>query len=81
LVRSPFTGEQQYPERNRIYNLMPSCASCNNYKSSHDLETFRGLISNLRNQLILKYQYNISIRYGLIIEIPKEIVFYFETLK
>ena len=72
LVRSPFTGEQQYPERNNFDNLMPSCPSCNNYKHSYSIEEFRRLISELRKQLMLSTQYKISLRYGLINEVEKQ---------
>jgi 5-methylcytosine-specific restriction endonuclease McrA len=78
LVRSPFTGEQQYPERNKFDNLMPSCPSCNNYKHSYSIEEFRRLISELRKQLMLSTQYKISLRYGLINEVEKEVKFHYE---
>lgn len=80
LVRSPFTGGYQYPERNNNDNLMPSCPSCNNYKHSFSLEEFRRLIGDLRNQLMRTTQYKISLRYGLITENDIDIKFYFETV-
>jgi 5-methylcytosine-specific restriction endonuclease McrA len=79
LVRG-HKGEQQYPERNEFENLMPSCPSCNNYKNSYNIEEFRRLISELRKQLMLSTQYKISLRYGLINEVEKEVEFYFENV-
>ena len=64
-----------------IDNLMPACASCNNYKSAFNLEAFRDELGKMRER-INKYSthYKISKRFGLIQEIEKPIVFYFETL-
>jgi 5-methylcytosine-specific restriction endonuclease McrA len=78
LVRDPFTGKKKYPERDNLENLMPSCISCNNYKNSHSIEDFRGLIAGLRKQLMLSTQYKISLRYGLVIEVEKEVKFHYE---
>jgi 5-methylcytosine-specific restriction endonuclease McrA len=78
LARDPFTGSYKCPERNLIDNLMPSCISCNNYKSSHSLEEFRRLISELKKQLNLRSQYRIAKRYGFVIEKDIEVVFHFE---
>jgi predicted restriction endonuclease len=80
LVRNPFTGEPQHPERNKLDNLMPSCPSCNNYKHSHSIEEFRRLISELRNQLMRSAQYKISLRYGLIHEVEKDVKFHYEEV-
>ncbi len=80
LVRDPFTGKQKFPELDKIENLMPSCPSCNNYKHSYSLEEFRRLISELRKQLMLSTQYKISLRYGLINEVEKEVKFHYEQV-
>lgn len=78
LVRNPFTGVHQFPERNNLDNLMPSCPSCNNYKHSYSIEEFRWLITELTKQLMLSTQYKISLRYGLISENNIDVKFYFE---
>jgi 5-methylcytosine-specific restriction endonuclease McrA len=80
LVRS-ISGEQKHSERNGFDNLKTSCPSCNNYKHSHSIEEFRRLISELRKQLMRTTQYRISLRYGLVVEVEKEVVFYYEQLQ
>lgn len=66
---------------NHIDNLFPACCSCNNYKDAYDIERFRAEIGLFRERLNkLSTHYKFSIRYGLIQEIEKPIVFYFETL-
>jgi 5-methylcytosine-specific restriction endonuclease McrA len=67
---------------NHIDNLLPSCASCNNYKSSMDVETFRSEIGMLVERLQKTSTiFKISIRFGLLTKRKKKIVFYFEKLK
>lgn len=63
-------------------NFMPACAKCNNYKLTSNVEEFRELISR---QLELasrnSVNYRTALRFHLIQEIKKPVVFYFETLK
>lgn len=63
-------------------NLMPSCRSCNNYKSGNSLEMFRRMIGKqievLRRD---RPTFRLAERYGLIECKPKEIEFYFEQLR
>lgn len=71
------TEEEMYSEE----NLLPACRQCNFYKSTMSLEDFRKRIriamwSNLRKD----FGYRLALKYGLIEEKPKDIVFYFETL-
>jgi 5-methylcytosine-specific restriction endonuclease McrA len=60
-------------------NLMPTCRVCNKWKSSFHLELFR---HELQQQLKRLNEYNsnyrIAKRYGLIAEVEKPIMFYFE---
>lgn len=68
------------PQNDCLQNYMPSCASCNINKHSDSLESFRQLIQNFKKHLNeLNTQYKISKRYGLVIEVDKPVVFYFET--
>ena len=62
-------------------NLNPSCRSCNKFKDTYDLETFRLQIEAQIDRL-RKYQstFRLAERYGLIECKPKEVKFYFETL-
>ena len=64
-----------------IDNQMPACPSCNINKHSMSLEQFRELIAGFKKHLNQhSVQYKISKRFGLINEIDKSVVFYFETL-
>lgn len=74
------TGKMENPELDTIENMMPSCASCNIQKSSMPLEHFRDIIKDKLKQLERESNYRTAKRYGLVIEKPKEIVFYFERL-
>ena len=65
---------------NHIDNLVPACASCNNYKSANNLECFRSEVGKLIGRLNDRFnQYKIVKRYGLVEEVEKPVVFYFET--
>lgn len=69
------------PQNDCLENYMPACASCNINKHSDSLESFRQLIHGFKKHLNnLNTQYKISKRYGLVIEIDKPVIFYFETL-
>lgn len=66
---------------NHIDNLMPSCRSCNGYKSAMTLERFRKEISLQLERLNLRCtNYKIAKRFGMIQENNNPIIFYFETL-
>lgn len=69
-----------YDEIHCHENHMPSCRSCNNYKSGNPLESFRNAVANqitvLRRD---RPTFRLAERFGLIECKPKEIVFYFET--
>ncbi len=63
-------------------NLMPCCSSCNCCKSDLDLEDFRDRISDRVSRLnIYISEYVIAKRFGLVKEVKKPVIFYFETLK
>ena len=64
-----------------ISNLMPSCGSCNRYKSTMDLETFRKQLQKIPDRLKRDVcTYNIAVRYGIIQENMEPIKFYFEKV-
>ena len=80
--RNLFDGTMKHPENDVEENLMPSCPSCNINKHSLSLEEFRKLISGFINSLNRdSTQYKIAKRYGLVEEIDKPVVFYFETIR
>lgn len=62
-------------------NYLPACAKCNNYKLTYSIDEFRQLIER---QLDLAFRnsvnYRTALRYGLVIENKKPVIFYFETL-
>lgn len=64
----------------KIENLMPSCASCNNYKRAHSLSYFR---SEIENQVIRQRKRNpmfrLAERFCQISCHPKPVVFFFES--
>lgn len=67
------------PHLDNFENMNPSCASCNNYKSSMELETFRSEIEEQIERLRkTKPTFRLAERYGLIKCEPKNIKFYFE---
>lgn len=60
-------------------NLMPSCVSCNKYKATMDLETFREQLRKIPGRLKRDSStYNLALRFGMIKENEKPIKFYFE---
>lgn len=69
------------PKNHCIENMMPSCASCNLYKHSADLETFRMMLQRTIQSLNRdRPQYRFAKKYGLVQETGIEVTFYFETL-
>jgi hypothetical protein len=69
-----------HPERFAVENQNPACASCNINKHSMSLEDFRKLIAGFMKHLNeISTQYKIAKRYGLVEEVTKPVVFYFET--
>lgn len=75
-----FDGTYDYPERLCIENCLPACRVCNNYKHTFSLETFRNeLGKQLERARKNSANYRMALRYGLIQETPKPIVFYFES--
>jgi hypothetical protein len=71
----------KYKHRDVESNMVPSCPSCNNYKSTLSLEKFRGELMLLPDRLSNRVNiYKIAKRYGIVRVVPKsyQIVFYFE---
>lgn len=65
-----------------VENMLPSCSSCNRYKSTYDLETFRKVLSGIPKRLARDVStYNIAVRFNMIEEHNEPIVFYFERMK
>lgn len=63
---------------NDIENLMPSCRSCNYYKDTCSIETFRKNLSSLMNRVRQKFIYRLAEKYGMVEEKVWDSKFYFE---
>lgn len=67
---------------NHIDNLVAACSVCNKWKSDFSLELFRNeLQQQIKRLNNFSSNYRIAKKYGLVKELPKNIVFYFETIK
>jgi len=63
-------------------NYFPSCPVCNNWKHSDNLESFRRSIQQqVRKCRDYSRNFRMAERFGLVKEIEKPIVFYFEENK
>lgn len=81
-IRRDYKGSNcKHPEHDTFENSMPACASCNINKHSMSLEEFRRLITGFSKHLNdVSTQFKISLRYGLVANIERPVVFYFEQL-
>lgn len=78
--QKPVYGDRTKHENNVTENMMPSCASCNLYKSTYSLEQFREQVGLLTSRLNKRFpQYKIVKRFGLVVETNIPVNFYFET--
>lgn len=66
---------------NDLDNLMPTCRMCNFYKSTYSLDDFRKNLETLHERLQKTFIYRLALKYGLVVEIKKEVIFYFEAYK
>lgn len=65
-----------------LSNMLPSCRSCNHYKSTMTLERFRSAVEKFPAVLIRdSVTYKNAVRYGLVTPTPHKVVFYFERLQ
>lgn len=67
-----------YDGANDIENYNPACRMCNFYKSTMTVEDFRGQLGKLTSRLEKTFIYRLAKKYGVIQEVEKPIVFYFE---
>jgi nuclear transport factor 2 (NTF2) superfamily protein len=66
---------------NNMENYMPSCRQCNFYKSTFELEKFRERIAEVMMKNLQKdFNYRLALKYGLIKENIKPVIFYFERM-
>jgi 5-methylcytosine-specific restriction endonuclease McrA len=79
----PIARSHQEPDKdpNGLENLMPSCRSCNYYKSTLRLDKFRYAMGGVHDRLqtgSAKFLVKLAIRYGIIEVKPFSGKFYFE---
>lgn len=75
-------NNEHMEEVDTVKNMLPSCRSCNRYKSTYDLETFRKMLSGIPKRLRRDVSvYDLAVRFGMVEECDKSIIFYFETLE
>lgn len=60
-------------------NYMPACRACNYYKSTMPVDKFREQVRTLPERLRAHFIYRLARKYGIVVEMPKEIQFYYET--
>lgn len=74
-------GGVHRPERDTLDNMMPACPPCNIDKHAMTLGDWRGKLSRALEVLARNQPtYRHAIRFGLLAETPKPIVFHFERL-
>ena len=64
--------------KDRVDNLMPSCAPCNNLKATLTVEEFRERIAHQVERLRQLSPWRHAERYGLVGDTGKAVVFFFE---
>lgn len=65
-----------------IDNMLPACRSCNHYKASQPLESFRKAIERMPDVLMRdNVTYKIAVRFGVVKPKKKRVVFYFEKMR
>lgn len=65
-----------------LNNMLPACRSCNHYKASRPLESFRRAIERMPEVLQRdNVTYQIAVRFGMVRPRRKKVIFYFERRK
>ena len=73
------TGEMYRPEHDHIDNLAPACAPCNIDKHAMSLEDWREKLARTLEVFQRNYPtYRHALRFGMLEERPKPVVFHFE---
>lgn len=79
IARNRGFGDLSKRGSNRIDNLFPACQSCNCSKSNLSVDEFRNSLLSKHQVIYRKVsEYRILLKYGLITEVKKPILFYFE---
>lgn len=65
-----------------ISNMLPACRSCNHYKSTLGVDEFRSYLREIPSRLMRdSIPYQVGVRFGLIENTEKKLLFYFETME
>lgn len=71
--------ERKPTGKDEFDNYMPCCAPCNSSKSDLSIEEFRDRVYDRVIRLNKNsHEYNIAKRFGLVIEVNKQVIFHFE---
>lgn len=63
-------------------NYMPSCRSCNKYKTTYTIETFRKMIEKQPDILNRDSStYRLATKFGVVTPTPHKVKFYFEKVE
>ncbi|MFA5375825.1 MAG: HNH endonuclease signature motif containing protein [Dehalococcoidia bacterium] len=72
------TGEVNYPERENIDNLVPSCSACNILKGGNTAEDFRYLLERIKTSIFHHSIARAAKRFGFLEIKEQPIVFWYE---
>lgn len=76
----PLNGYKEQGE-DTIENMLPSCRSCNHYKSAAPLEYFRKAVEKFPSVLMRdSVTYKNAVRFGMVHPDPHPVKFYFEEM-
>lgn len=79
IRRTVATGEHFRPENDAIENLFPACASCNLFKATFTVESFRQEITKQADRArAYSVNFRTAERFGLVEVNDKPVVFWFE---
>lgn len=76
------TGKCEKPHLDTMENLVPACPSCNNKKSSMELETFRTFLQESAKRLAERdSRFRMAVKFGLVTVNEPKVRFWFEKFK
>lgn len=65
-----------------VSNYMPACRSCNHYKATFDIESYRKYLSDIHKRLMRdSIPYQVAERYGIVKHVSDDVEFYFEKIE
>jgi len=69
-----------YPGRGYVpNNMMPACDSCYGHKKGKTPAQFQAYIESCLRSIKKSYSYQVAKRYGMIVESPRGVTFYYLT--